>query len=105
MFWGLLGVHLLDKETKLYSKPSTIRKLIGLLLILNFLLPIILCIPVALVMFVISIFDGIWGMAIMVFPLAILAMGFYSIPCWVIIDWDKNRVLSKLKLAKLNLPP
>lgn len=96
---GLMGYHLLNEDAGSYTEPSNARKLIGVFLVLYILLPIILAIPVAIGMCVLLIFHGLWEAAILFLIVAPLAIGIFSIPGWLIIDWEKNHLLSKLEKA------
>lgn len=102
---GLMGFHLLDKTFGIYSKPSNTRKFIGIILNLYILLPIILAVPTFVEMLFIAAFNGSWGFFIAVLFLGPFAIGVNSILGWIIIDWDKNRVLSKVKRVELGDPP
>ena len=94
--WGLMGIHLLDESSGIYSEPSKVRKLIGLILILYILAPIILTIPIAIGMFFMLAISGEWVGAALVLILTPFGIGIYSIPGWIIIDWEKHRILKRM---------
>ena len=75
---GLMGIHLPDESASIYSEPSKVRKLIGLILILYILAPIILTIPIAIGMFFMLAISGEWVGTALVLILTPFGIGIHS---------------------------
>ena len=93
---GLWGIHLMDEDANHFSKPSQIRKFFGLILVLV-MGPIFILGPiVVLIVFGVLLFTGQFLYALLSIFIGIFAIGLHSIPCWIFIDWEKNRLKDQI---------
>jgi len=92
LFQGLLGIHELDETKNLWSKPTTIRKLIGIFLNLCVFIPLISTIIAVVSLVIVMLAEGHWLIVLLAPFLGVFALSIYVIAAWVFIDWEKNRL-------------
>ena len=89
---GLRGFHLIDGTMGEHVKPSAFRRSIGTLFAILFGLSMSLFLIVSLFLSLTLLISGHWFFAILVPFVAVFAVGIQTIPCWIFIDWEKNRL-------------
>jgi len=95
---GLMGIHILDEGIGDPYTPTQLRKWLGIFVLVIFGLHLAGVLAMIL-MFSIQLFiNGQWLGALTMPFLGLFCVGIYTIPGWVFIDWEKNR----LKAMKLN---
>lgn len=98
-YFGLIGYHEINPETNELYSPTLIRKLIGIILVFNFIGPMLYIGASGLVALVISAFAGNWILVLgLLFGIPMM-IGLQSIFGWAIIDWDKRRILENISKA------
>ena len=91
---GLMGIHLLGEASDGFSKPSNLRKTTGLLFMAVYGFHMAVGV-LSLLVLTASFMSGHWLLAIALPLLGLLFVGLSTIPCWIFIDWEKNRLSAK----------